>query len=384
MNSNIIAGKKCIVVAPSGYLKGRGSISKKFIESFDLVVKTTDMCEMYDPNFELGSRCDIWYGMPCASNGWRVDLEKLQSQSVQLMKLQPCIKDYQATWNRYIDWFEKQKHSIRYEFSNVEFYQQLVQQLEGIPFSGIFAIADLLNEGAEQVYAYGFDFYRSGYFIDLIMGDGAFNNIWHKPSAQLKYLNKLLENPKFDCDLNLKSILSENPENNEKLVDLDILLEAECRHFQQLSRFNKILLFRTCTENVFEKIYFSLTKCSPPNLIDIVCSAEFQSREFLSESQVFAIPTHDSLDLKQLKRLKIENNYDTFIVPYNGAQILTYLDIFKYILYLGGEEVLLVSTRGSVKRLENLEQVCEEIQEYAEYRARFSLLKEKYDRKYAL
>ena len=52
--SLIVKRKRCIVVAPSGFLKGQGEKSRRFIESFDVVVKNTNMCEIEDDDGELG------------------------------------------------------------------------------------------------------------------------------------------------------------------------------------------------------------------------------------------------------------------------------------------------------------------------------------------
>src|SRR5690606_31521372 len=184
----LVKGKRCIVLAPSGYLKGRGKESRELMNSFDYVVKTTYMCEIDDPDLDLGERCDIWYGLPQNKGGWQVSADALRRQNVKELRLQPCIAQYENTWYDYVSAFIKrnEKERLNYSIAQTKVYQKLVDEMECIPFSGVFAIADLLANGAEFVFAYGYDFYRSGYFNGATTINAA-NEAWHKFEPQMHY-----------------------------------------------------------------------------------------------------------------------------------------------------------------------------------------------------
>ena len=71
---DLVKNKRCVVVAPSNYLKNRSL--GKWIDDFDVVVKCNDFYELQgDGAKDLGKRCDIWYGLP-QQRSYQFDYEK--------------------------------------------------------------------------------------------------------------------------------------------------------------------------------------------------------------------------------------------------------------------------------------------------------------------
>ncbi|WP_111976518.1 hypothetical protein [Algibacillus agarilyticus] len=387
MKQNIIKGKRCIVISPSGYLKGRGSKSVDFINSFDLVVKTTDTCEVDDPEHELGGRCDIWYGLPMSSSGWQVNFDALKRQKVKLMVFQPCLPQYQDVWQRYMDWFycENKEANIEYDIADENKYSEVMSAISCTPFTGLFAIFDLLHRGASQVFAYGFDFYRSGYFQDLSVGEGAYNNAWHKSKEQMAYVFNLINKEKrFDCDENLSDILKRSFGKSNNYRDIQQITHNELKHFLTPHRHEPILLFRSCRESVFEIIYKEITDLLSLEQVHLICQDNFKSELLSNLAPVYKIHPDSNFNQSELSSIRSslkEHEFPICVIPYNGQQLHTYYDIFKFVQSMDITEVLLVSLRGTIKRIVNLESICAKLEEYLLLKDDFLLLHERYGRK---
>ncbi|XOV79313.1 MAG: hypothetical protein ACFHVJ_20740 [Aestuariibacter sp.] len=390
--SNLVAGKSCIVVAPSRYMRGRGPASADFIAGFDLVVKTTDMCEMNDPVGELGSRCDIWYGMPGNASGWRVDIQALQRQGVKLMVLQPRLERYAQAWDEYFNWLNEQNvpDNIEVQIADLTSYEQWVEKLEGIPLSGVFAIFDLLQKGAKKVFAYGHDFYRTGYFFDSDFEAKTKISDWHHLDKQMQAIYQIVETDShFQCDSNLRYLLNEKFQAGfEPLSGFRQLISSELSFFNRSYSFGNACIFRTCNIERFNQLLLALLEeqiCQSLQVI-VQSSVAPQLKPCDGKANVISYTGGDKFTKERLSEdLDFSvNSFDTVFVPYNGMELWTYIDIFEYCLSLQVKNVFLISLRGTVRRIDNLANECESIREYLNMRNRFNQYAQRYDRRHCI
>lgn len=368
--SCLVKGKRCIVVAPSGFLKGKGEKSRRFIESFDLVVKNTNMCEIKDDDGELGNRCDVWYGWP-ATEEWELSIESLQQQNIQYIRLHAGADNYKNALEKHLpDFMHKvSRHSIPFSIVSRESYGELVTELDCIPFTGVLAIYDLLANGASQVFAYGHDFYRTGYFS----GRTTYQPVdvqWHKQEPQMKYLYGLLQNEgRFDCDFNLKTILYKHFGDSQKFLESSaLLLESE------LSRFTfagNQLIIRTCNINIFNSMLSKLILSCKKDLLTLVCQeGVVEQIKLVDNIYIYKGAGVYSCDELEAQFNLADGNYNRCIIPYNGRPLIEYYEVFKWVNSLKIKEVLLMSERGVIKLIDNLDEYLKEIIWYVENRRR--------------
>lgn len=398
MSEDLIAGKSCIVVAPSRYLRGRGAASAEFIQSFDLVVKTTDMCEMRDPIGELGHRCDVWYGMPGNASGWRVNLQALKKQGVKLMILQPCLEQYVRVWHEYVDWLKAQElpEGLEYDIADTEHYEGLIERFGSLPLSGMFAVFDLLRRGAKSVYAYGHDFYRTGYFFDADFQAKTQISDWHEMDQQMQAVWQLLcDEPRFDCDENLKYLLHEKfQEDFEQEGAFEEFVAKELSFFHRSFPFGKSALIRTCNIKWFSRILHGLGQNQSFSHLDVIVQSnvsEILSSQTGNKNQNKNIQIHPYEVGERFETKLLQNafdfkagDFDTAFIPYNGMELWTYLDVFEYFLQLKVKNVFLISLRGIIRRIEDLQNECDAIKEYLAQRNQFNQYVQRYDRRHCL
>lgn len=380
----LVEGKRCVVVAPSGYLLGRGTQSGAFIESFDLVVKSTDMCEMEDPFGELGSRCDIWYGMP-KNSMWQMKTDFLHAQEVKHLRFQPPPPGSDELWQGYMDWFWKQSFCNAIESSLIDRHQylKLCEQFSSIPFTGVLAVWDLLSHGAREVYAYGHDFYRTGYFIDLD-SRAAVDNEWHKLRPQAEYFwQQLTARDNFHCDVNLQQILHcEFSANFNESQWIHSLLKAELSFFGQ-DGFGSVLLLRTCQLAAFQRISDAISELELQHSVTaLVQSSAVEAFSYSSETKVIEYAYGNKISLQGLNHTaEIAGKFDSCFIPYNELELYHYLDILLFLKQMQCKNVYLISMRGIFKKIADLNKTCAEIQHYLSLKDEFKWLSDKYDRK---
>jgi hypothetical protein len=356
--ADFVKGKRCIVLAPSGFLKGQGENSRRFIESFDVVVKNTNMCEIDDQDGELGKRCDIWYGWP-ATEEWELSIESLQQQNIKYIRLHSNADNYKNALEKHLPNFMQKVsyHKISYSIVEHARYSELVTTLNCIPFTGVLAIYDLLANGASKVFAYGHDFYRTGYFN----GRTTYQPVdvqWHKTEPQMAYVYNLLKHePRFNTDLNLKTILYQHFGEEDRFRDsARSLLEVE------LSKFcfdDEYLIVRSCNIEIFNSILSNLTKVCKKEQLTLVCQEEFVDQVHLIDnvSDVLVYKDSNAYSFDELRdQFQLDSGrYKRCIMPYNGRPLIEYYELFKWVDSLNIEEVLLVSKRGAIKLIDDVE-----------------------------
>ncbi|MFT6989270.1 MAG: hypothetical protein ACJASL_001239 [Paraglaciecola sp.] len=385
----LVKGKRCVVVAPSGYLKGRGSKSGEFIESFDSVIKCTNSCEIDDPNNELGARCDIWYGLPYyPAIAWSVSFAALKKQSVKLLSFQPRLERYGDKWDTSVNWFlEKNKqHQHNWVEANREHYQKLLTELSCIPFTGVFAVIDLLNQGAKEVYAYGHDFYQTGYFDDRASSRFE-GSEWHKLEPQMAMFWKLLQTePRFNCDDNLKQILyAMFGEENKVLDQVRRLFLTDLSHFFDKKQ-QSMLVFRTCNIQKFTPFLSVIESYFADDSVDVLCQSSFVEQLAGSKSHIInygsdqAIKFEVAMAAPELRQKK----YLSCLIPYNGLEMLTYYDVLLIVKSLDIANIFIVSPRGGLFKIDDINKVCLQIEKYLSVRAEYKMLNDKFDRKNCL
>jgi hypothetical protein len=355
---DLVNGKRCIVLAHSGFLKWQGKKSRSFIESYDLVVKNTTMCEIADPDRLLGKRCDIWYGWP-SSVDWELSLGSLLQQHIKYIRFHSNVDNYRNELVKRLPSFVQEVSSYNIPFSIVDSlnYSVLVNKLKCIPYTGVLAVHDLLANGAAEVFAYGHDFHRTGYFDGRTTYQTA-DGQWHKIEPQMAYLYELLKHdPRFDCDLNLKTILYQHFGEKDKFREsAHLLLESE------LSKFcfdDEHLIVRSCNIEIFNSIMSKLTKVCKKDQLTLVCQEEFVDQVHfinnVTKMLVYKETSIYSFEQLQSQFQLNSNHYKRCIIPYNGRPLIEYYELFKWVNSIGIEEVLLVSERGTIKLIDDLE-----------------------------
>tara|TARA_R110000772_G_scaffold214067_2_gene324600 strand:+ start:3189 stop:4373 length:1185 start_codon:yes stop_codon:yes gene_type:complete len=383
---DIISGKRCIVVAPSGYLKGRGARSGKFIESFDCVVKCNTTLHIEDQNNELGRRCDIWYGLPhYPSTPWYISFNLIKKQGVKLLSILPRFSLFSDTWDIAMDWFSKENenYNVKWREASLEAFDNLHRQLDCVPFTGVYAVIDLLNEGAETVYAYGHDFYQTGYFHN-VASKRYEGSDWHKIEPQMALFWTLLNiEPRFDCDDNLKQILFSKFASPAKVLQQNrALFHTDLNHFFQGKRVTT-LIFRSCNIEKFGLILEGIEECISANDIYVLCQKSIMRQLSNFDSNLINYGSDEAFNLTKIQGVSklIERQYDVCLIPYNGLELRTYYNIFLSVINLGIKRVFLVSDRGALVKLDDIDLVCESIAKYSSISDEYMYLFDRFDRK---
>jgi hypothetical protein len=248
---------------------------------------------------------------------------------------------------------------------------------------GVVAIIDLLNQGAETVYAYGHDFYQSGYFNDLDSSLSGDSN-WHKVEPQMKFLWNLLQSePRFDCDDNLKQLLS-----FKFGTELDVresrlqLFNTDLQHFFRNKK-QSLLVFRSCNIEYFKQFLSGIEAYFNAENIHVLCQKGFVSELEGYRSDIIDYQSDESFSRDHamtISALKLKH-FDSCLIPYNELELLTYYQIFLIVAAIGINNVYLVSTRGALSKLKDLDDEITRIERYMPMREEFRVLSDKYDRR---
>ncbi len=379
----LIAGKRCIVLAPSAWLRDQGEVARQIIGSYDLIVKTTNMCELDDPQNILGQRCDIWYGLPGASDGWQLSLQSLVEQQVRLMRIQPCLAVYRAKWQQYMRTFDLCRKGFHIPFSIADktVYADLQQQVDCTPLSGVFAITDLLAHGAAEVCAYGHDFYRSGYFTGRTTIRAMTDDAWHKLEPQMCYLwQLLLHEPRFNCDDNLRSLLTETFASEPQKSALRKQFLAE--QLGNISFAGPTLLFRSCNLVEFSQLLESLECRLELASCDLVCQSDVAGQFLSSRCNILRYEKPGPFDAEYLIQqncFKV-GHYQRCLLPYNGSSMLNYYQLITLAVQLEIPEIYFISPRGAVKRLPDPESALKSMNWYQHNKDKFLSAMTTYDK----
>ena len=381
---SLVEGKRCLVLAPSAWLKQEGAKFKSFISSFDLIIKTTNMCELEDPEEILGVRCDIWYGLPGASGGWTLSLDSLVVQNVKVLRIQPKLDSYAAVWEAYMQSFYVNLNhvaSLNYSIADHAEYESLVNKLKCIPFSGFFAISDLLQLGAMEVFALGHDFYRSGYFTKRPTNHQVMTGLWHSTEAHMSALWALLHaEPRFDCDINLKSILTERFGDESSRGSLrKIYLDEQLK---TVISDGPLLALRTCNIHDFIVILSALEQQNLCPKCTIICREQDCIDATTSAIELIEYPSHGPYQKHILSEIPTisETTYSTLLLPYNGESMLRYLSILEFAVEKQIANVYFVSPRGAIKPVHDVLESVSEMRWYLNQRERILLAQTYYDR----
>jgi hypothetical protein len=388
-DSSTIVGKKCIVVAPSGYLNGRGARSGEFVDSFDFVVKCTRTIDITDDNYELGKRCDLWFGLPFyAKLPWQLSDDIHCKFAAKHLFFQPKLDRYKEIWDESIAHFKSRNLAQQVSWSEAptHLYERLIKQFDCIPFTGVFAIFVLLELGASEVYAYGHDFYLTGYF-DNVAPAQLSNSDWHKLKPQMQFLWHLLQTePRFKCDKNLSQLLTrEFGSEAKKEASSQALLASDCDFFLSQSP-SQTLIFRSNNIQCFTKNLQIIKSFIDCEFLFVLAQISVVDELALHVKNIVTYPSDKPFDSQLALSLTTlhEHVFHQCLVPYNGEKLSTYLEIFKVISALKIKRTYLVSQRGALIEISNVNRIVEEIEEYLSVRERYQLLASKYDRKHCV
>ena len=382
---DLVKNKRCVVVAPSKYLKNRSLGT--WIDDYDLVVKCNDFYDFQDEGEnDLGKRCDIWYGLP-QQRSYQFDYEKCKNKlNPRLLRIQARLPSYGDFWDQTMLDFEEKNQSFGFDYSVIEskWYADLAERIGCMPMTGILAILDLLEHGASEIYALGFDFMKTGYYNDFwpVLNEPT-NSGWHKIQNLKKLLYELLmsEN-RFSCDSHLENILSsELSENFNQKKSFEINLNHECKQFFDPCAQEPILMIHSSNRFSFDTALSQIRKFNEIPKIHIISPSENRSQP--EEPEIYFHPCEENKislqsikDPKALKELK----FQYCLIGYNGKGLFEYLNIFELLNCLQCSEIFLLSEMGFLKKVKNLELFVSEIKEFLRAKDRFDYLHTKYNR----
>ena len=381
---DLVANKRCVIVAPSNYLKNRSL--GEWIDDFDVVVKCNDFYEQQDDGYkDLGKRCDIWYGLP-QQRSYQFDYEKCKSKlNPKHFRIQARHPSYADFWDKTMLEFEEKNNSFGFDYSIIdsEWYADLAERIGCMPMTGILAIFDLLEQEASEIHALGFDFMKSGYYNDYPIDPKVEFSGWHKNANLKEALHKLLmsEN-RFSCDSHLENILSsELSESFDQKKSFEINLNHECKQFFDPCAQEPILMIRSSNRFSFDTALSQIRKFNEVPKIHIISSSENRSES--NQPNIYFHPCEENKislqsikDPKTLKELK----FQYCLLGYNGKGLFEYLNIFELLNCLQCSEIFLVSEMGFLRKVKNLELFVSEIKEFLRAKDRFDYLHTKYNR----
>ena len=79
-----------------------------------------------------------------------------------------------------------------------------------------------------------------------------------------------------------------------------------------------------------------------------------------------------------------EKKYLSCLIPYNGQEILNYYDVFLIVKDLQIQNIYLVTMRGALVKIDDIHNICSQIETYLSVRSEYKMLNDKYDRKNCL
>ena len=370
-----IENKTCVVVAPSGQLERKGLCD--FIESFDYVVKTNNMYRPQHLNDDLGRRVDILYCPPVGKA--LVDSEEFLSSRCKFLCFLPSFKSqWKIAHEKLLRSIKNLKISVKMPDQNEK--ADCASKFNSVPLTGVYAINDLLNQGAKKVFALGFDFYRSGYSIKQFTDETPILNGWHDHVQDMEFIENLIQNEeRFDCDNNLKSILDH--EFNKKHNSQDWFFKNFSEQFNfYLTKFrrSKILLARTINEKAFANMLPVIKRNFEG---DVFCLAQkgFPLKGKFHQSRVTRSVEKDSIKISPELAKSLRNlRFKLMICPYNGEPLYKYKNIVEIALELNIEKILFVSESGNTRIFSNLPLMLQSIEEYEQNFTNLMILHDKY------
>lgn len=207
----------CVVGAAESII---GTKQEEYINSFDVVVRIN---YPYPINEELkkdiGDKTDIIYhhlGVQYIDGILRSrllseEIDVLQKHNVKWV-ICPYPIDFVVTnkpTKERLEYFNKEnKDRILYDCVDENIYNKMTSEIKGTPNTGTIAIVDVINSDSKEVYATGFDFFRSKWIPDHKSWSNP--TYWHDMESQINYLKTIYKNnSKFHVDKVLKNILEE-------------------------------------------------------------------------------------------------------------------------------------------------------------------------------
>lgn len=381
----LVKNKKCIVVASSGFMSQRGH--GPFIDSFDLVVKCNHSYLDSKKSEDLGKRCDLWYGRPKTWN-FSLNYKLFKKCNSKLMCLLPKTRYGWKQWeNSHREFLRKNaKYNFKFRVIDRENFINLENFLNTVPTTGIVAIHDLLQAGAEKVYAIGFDFHQSGYSTQQSVNLKETFSGRHDINQCKKYIWKLLQNEsRFKCDKHLRNILEKNFANkNSKLNDFKVEgnLYSEIDHFFKSKGNERILLFRSCNIEAFKIMHRCISKSWKESDIILLIQKSFSNYFQFQKSNLITYDSDGEINPILIKdKLSLVNSkvIDICFIPYNGQTLLKYINIFNIIKLFKVKKIFIISIDGFIKELPNLNIILKDIEYYEETKNKIFKLRDQYD-----
>lgn len=381
---DLVKNKRCVVVAPSNYLKNRSL--GEWIDDFDVIVKCNDFYELQDDGAkDLGKRCDVWYGLP-QQRSYQFGYEKCKSKlNPKHFRIQARHTSYADFWDKTMLEFEEKNNSFGFDYSIIdsEWYAHLAERIGCIPMTGILAIFDLLKQEASEVHALGFDFMQSGYYNDYPIDPKVESSGWHKNLNLKKVLHELLiSEDRFFCDHHLETILSsELSDHFDRKKCFADNFENDCKLFFDSCTQESVLMIHSSNRFNFETAISLTSKFNEKSKIHVISSSENVSEDKKRNITRYSckerkLSAESISDLETLQK----QHFQYCLVGYNGRGLFQYLNIFKLLSGLHCSEIFLVSELGFLRKIESPDLHISEIKEFLRSKDRFNYLQTKYNR----
>ena len=381
---DLVANKRCVVVAPSKYLKNRSLGT--WIDDYDLVVKCNDFYDLQDEGEnDLGKRCDIWYGLP-QQRSYQFDYEKCKNKlNPRHLRIQARLPSYGDFWDQTMLEFKEKNQSFGFDYSVIEseWYADLAESIGCMPMTGILAILDLLEHGASEIYALGFDFMKSGYYNDYPIDTKVEFSGWHKNLNLKKVLHELLiSEDRFFCDHHLETILSsEFSDHFDQETCFSENFMYDCKHFFDSCTQEPILMIHSSNRFNFETAISFACKFNEETNIHVISSSDKVTEDINRNVNRYSckegnLCAESISDLETLQK----KHFQYCLVGYNGKGLFEYLNIFKLLSNLHCSKIFLISEMGILRKIESPDLYVSEIKEFLQTKDRFNYLNTIYNR----
>lgn len=207
--SNMLRGKRVVIVGPSPSLEGSG-MGKK-IDEFDIVVRINKAFPLEEgQSDDIGSRTDIHSHCLHESEncGGPVRYKEMKEQDVFMIACYPKISPFAGDVNRFQQ--RNKEWNIPHHIINLEYYKKLNNWLGTRPNSGILTIYDIVAQDVKELYITGFTFFRDGWRksykdIQVVLGPNpteAKINEWRKGQFNGVHIQKPQEDAIRDLYIN--------------------------------------------------------------------------------------------------------------------------------------------------------------------------------------
>lgn len=217
--SNLIKGKKVIVIGPANYLK-EYKISDK-IDYFDTVIRVNSSIDISEKIPEIvGNRTDVVYttcDIDASNNTNNRKIDLWIKNKVKHVRISPpaITSSFQRNINSFV---RENRERLNYSIIEVENYRNHMKGCSNtIPNSGFGAILDCLDHNPAELHISGITFFKGGYLDEyegIVKTEQEVKSFYKRVSShhniekQIEYFKKTFSlNNNLTCDKHIEEVL---------------------------------------------------------------------------------------------------------------------------------------------------------------------------------